>query len=217
MESNNLALSTLIILALVVVAYTSIHYFLGVEFDEREPPVLNSTIPYIGHILGLIRHGQYYLERLGHSKRLPIYTIQMLNKKTYVVNSPDLILAVERASKTITLYPFIAMLSPRLFDADKRCMAIINENLNLENGPWGLCHDISHAMHAKMAPGADLDLMNKTMLSKYLPQLNQVEECGIRVNLFEWIRKTFAKSSTEAIYGPGNPFAKQPDLEADFW
>ena len=48
----------------VVVIYISSVYLFGPEYDAREPPVIPHMIPYIGHILGLIRYGGRYFSIL---------------------------------------------------------------------------------------------------------------------------------------------------------
>lgn len=50
-------------LLLVVVSITSVYLF-SPKYDPREPPVVSSLIPYVGHILGLLRYGQRYFEIL---------------------------------------------------------------------------------------------------------------------------------------------------------
>ena len=144
-----------------------------------------------------------------------------MNKKTYIIKDPDLIVAVERASKTLTFFPFISMMSPRLFDVGERPMSLIKKNIDLKDGRWGLCYETSQGMHAAMAPGRDLDSMNRAMLTKFLPEANALSagacEQGVSVELFKWVRNTFSAASTEAIYGPGNPFARRPELAELFW
>lgn len=55
---------TMFVLIAVVVIYISSVYLFSPEYDAREPPVLPHMIPYIGHILGLIRYGQHYFSIL---------------------------------------------------------------------------------------------------------------------------------------------------------
>ena len=54
------------IVSLLVVAGTFLAFvinrFLTIDFDPREPPVIKPGIPYIGHILGIIRYGTKYFE-----------------------------------------------------------------------------------------------------------------------------------------------------------
>ena len=61
------ASTTVIILLSVVLGYASIVYFFSPKYDAREPQVLSHYIPYVGHILGLIRHGQHYFEILRYA------------------------------------------------------------------------------------------------------------------------------------------------------
>ena len=98
-------------------------------------------------------------------------------------------------------------------------MSLINDNIDLKDGKWGLCYETSQRMHAAMAPGADLDAMCEAMLTKFLPEVDSLSGAreGKTMELFSWIREAFAVSSTEAVYGPGNPFAKIPNLSSHFW
>ena len=56
---------------LVVIVYVSLVYLFSPKYDPREPPVIPSLIPYVGHILGLLRYGQRYFEILRSSSLLP--------------------------------------------------------------------------------------------------------------------------------------------------
>jgi len=49
-------------LAAAVVAF--LYRFSPARLDPREPPALKATIPLIGHIIGLLRHGIDYFARL---------------------------------------------------------------------------------------------------------------------------------------------------------
>lgn len=52
------------VLLLLVIVYLSLVYVFSPKYDPREPPVISSWIPYVGHILGLLRYGQRYFEIL---------------------------------------------------------------------------------------------------------------------------------------------------------
>lgn len=155
------------------------------------------------------------------NSNLAIFTLQTLNTRTYIVTSADLVASVERNEKTISFMPFISAISPRLFDIPSHgpTMDIINQNLNKDDGDWGLVHETSRGMRTAMAPGPNLDHMHRNMLSimeKYFDKLPTGSEQAT-IGLFEWIRPRFTVASTEAIYGPGNPFKRQPELGDDFW
>lgn len=73
-------------------------------------------------------------------------------------------------------------------------------------------------MHTAMAPGPNLDHMNQNMLSIMEGYFNELgARDDLTVELFEWIRPRFTVASTEALYGPGNPFKRKPELGRDFW
>ena len=58
-------------LLLVVIVYVSLVYLFGPKYDPREPPVIASLVPFVGHILGLLRYGQRYFEILRLPNLLP--------------------------------------------------------------------------------------------------------------------------------------------------
>ena len=76
-------------------------------------------------------------------------------------------------------------------------------------------------MHLAMAPGPDLDRMNRATLSQmavYFDEVGAGKDGGeVVVDLFEWIRPRFSIASSDAIYGPGNPLRRQPELQDAFW
>ena len=97
-------------------------------------------------------------------------------------------------------------------------MDLINQNINKDDGDWGIVHETSKGMHAAMVPGANLDNMNRSMLTIMEGYFNELaSEKHSTIDLFEWIRPRFSVASTEAIYGPGNPFKREPELGKDFW
>lgn len=55
------------VLLLLVIVYVSLVSLFSPKYDPREPPVIPSLIPYVGHILGLLRYGQRYFEILRSS------------------------------------------------------------------------------------------------------------------------------------------------------
>lgn len=61
--------------------------------------------------------------------------------------------------------------------------------------------------------------MVRVMLTKFMPLLKDLaeEKEGSALDFFRWMKRALSIASTEAIYRPGNPFNKQPDLEDAFW
>ena len=147
--------------------------------------------------------------------KFPIYTLNMLSGKVYVVTSPALVNAVNRNSKKIAFNPFIAMLGKRITGHDEATSQIVQHNLNGEHGS-GYVIDVHDRIVAALAPGSDLQQTTKAMLSEisiYFEALNTDAE----VDLFDWTRYTVTICSTRALYGTGNPFSRNPKLVGSFW
>ena len=153
----------------------------------------------------------------------PIYTLNTMNSKTYVVTSPELITSVNRNSKTLNFNPFIAQLGSRLTSLDAPTMSIIHDNLVGQSGNHGYVLGLHDAANGSMAPGEGLDHMNRVMLDEALRHLQLLDEGtnegtneGV-VDFFAWTRHLFTLCGTRAVYGPDNPFSKQSELEDAFW
>lgn len=139
----------------------------------------------------------------------------MLNGKIYVVTAPDLITAVNRNAKALAFNPFIAQLAKRITGHSEATSRIVQRNLNGEEGP-GYVTEVHDGMVAALAPGKDLEYMTGGMLQEALRFLNALDTDG-EVDLFGWIRHTVTMCSTRAIYGPENPFNKDPTFVRLFW
>jgi hypothetical protein len=50
----------LVVLALAAICF--LNYYWMPKHDANEPPVVSSSIPYVGHIIGLWQHGSRYYE-----------------------------------------------------------------------------------------------------------------------------------------------------------
>jgi hypothetical protein len=51
----------LVVLASTIIVLIYFHQRLQVEHDPREPPLIRHAVPYIGHLIGIVRHGPGYL------------------------------------------------------------------------------------------------------------------------------------------------------------
>ena len=147
--------------------------------------------------------------------KLPIYTLNMLNGKVYVVTSPELVNAVNRHSKALAFNPFIAELGKRITGHDEVTSQIVQHNLNGEQGS-GYVIEVHDGIVAALAPGKNLENMTGAMLREAATCLEALEKDN-EVDLFAWTRYMMTMCSTRAVYGPENPFNKIPDLVDAFW
>ncbi|MCJ1475773.1 hypothetical protein MMC13_004437 [Lambiella insularis] len=111
----------------------------------------------------------------------------MLNDRTYVVNSPDLVAAVQRAVRSFSFDPIVAAATERMGLVSEAGAAALRYKPEGENGS-----------------GDD---------GRYAAIMGRVDEKAVR--LFEWSRHTIIMASTNAFHGPANPF-KNPEVEAAF-
>lgn len=147
--------------------------------------------------------------------KLPIYTLPVLNGKIYVVTSPQLVNAVNRNSKVLSFNPFIAQLGKRITGHDEATSQTVQHNLTGENGT-GYVIEVHDGTVTALAPGKNLETMTETMLREawiYLDKLKDDHE----IDLFTWTQHMVTLCSTRAIYGPENPFNRDPKLLGSFW
>jgi hypothetical protein len=143
---------------------------------------------------------------------LPVFALNLFIVKVYVVNSASLVAAVQRNHKTISFGPFtIAVAS--------RGAGITGDGLKLhedpENGGAGLGIKVLHAMHPALL-GSGLDMMNIDMIKHLKASIDELEPEQTAIDLHLWCRHAIAVASTEAVYGPLNPY-KDPAIERAFW
>lgn len=204
------------ILALVLVL---LHRFSTVNKDDREPPFLISKIPIIGHLIHLIREGADYYQRLDRRYNIGLYTLPILKGRMYIAATPEWATAIHRAHKTLQFNTLVAQAMRNLFCMDDDAMAIINDNLNGENGNRdGIMLEIHDMMLATLAPGQHLDDLNKSILNNIAPDVNHLARGGpSQIKLWDWLRHHFSIASVSAIWGSRNPFSRDPQIERAFW
>ena len=160
---------------------------------------------------------------ISQKYNLPIYTLQTLFKRTYVVCSPELVIAAQKDTKNLSFAPFVIAFAPRMFNVGKDDMDIISLNNDGRQGDWGLVPETHNGTYAALAPGQELDWMTRTMLDMMSTSLQALHDNigksseGLEVNLYEWLRAEMSVASTEAVYGPENPFKREAGLVEAFW
>ena len=204
--------------------------------EDPEPPIVQSNIPFIGHFIGIIRHRGNYYNRLRYDSacpqqvccdfnifvrdktKLPILTlpISILGLRIYVVNSVNIIQSVQKNVKTLAYQPIEATFSVRLCGASRKAYNILAEDMDLDNGHFG---SIFKAMHPPLAPGPGLNRMNGVMVqrvSEYMELIKPSIGMSSKIKLAEWVRHHVTLATTDAAYGPHNPF-RNPEVENAFW
>ena len=150
---------------------------------------------------------------------LPIYTLAMLGSKVYVVDSPELIVSVQRQPKTLAFPPIEAKFAMTVCASSKEANDILNINVNGDEGDWGYSVSFYKALHPPLAPGPGLDGMNRVMVQNIAASLESLrtgEGKPTKISLVRWLRHEITMATTNSVYGPLNPF-KDPKVEEAFW
>lgn len=206
------------------------------KHHHDEPPLVSQRVPYIGHLASLFLQGMDYFDTTRYAQvstserfadkpaysarcKAPIYTMNLLSKKLYVVTGPELVVAVSRNPKSLGFNPFFFEIGVRLTQPDEKARGIIKDNLNGEHGQWGYVMEVHGLTVAALGPGKDLDLMIRAML---IQSATHLETCHTEfsqgtIKLYAWIRHHLTLCSSKAFYGSCNPFESQPELEQAFW
>ena len=149
---------------------------------------------------------------------LPIYTLPMATGRSYVVASPELVTAVQRNSKTLAFAPFVLKASSRMTRTSEEGNIEVAKNVMGEEGEHSLYRDTHKGMYMALAPGKDLDALNEDMIKGVSRLMNELDgPDGKEIDLFAWSQHIIGQASTDAVYGPKNPYTQSPGFEQDFW
>lgn len=135
----------------------------------------------------------------------------MLASKIYVVASPSLMYAVQRANKLINFDPLFTSVAKRLAGIQGNALNMLRE---VESGGHGLGSKIMHAMIPTLT-GKSLDKMNQHMIRSLRPFIDELSEADT-VDLYRWCQHAITIASTDAKYGHLNPYKKRVTEDA-FW
>ncbi|KAM0312147.1 hypothetical protein ACHAO8_006599 [Botrytis cinerea] len=210
--------SLIIVTVLGILTYLLLNFLCSVS-DPLEPPIVTTRIPYIGHILGLGRRKFNYYVDLSQKTRLPILTIRVPGAKMYIVNTPELIQAVQKLHKKLAFPPISAAFANQLCGVSKKARDVLAVNVNGDEGDWGLNMEATHVMKKAMAPGPGLDGMNRVMVRNVAESLDGLigeEKESVKIELHAWLRSLITMATTESVYGPRNPY-RAVKVQDSFW
>ncbi|KAK7731948.1 hypothetical protein SLS63_005246 [Diaporthe eres] len=87
---------------------------------------------------------------------------------------------------------------------------IMNNNLVTDDG---FLVGFNKAIHSTISAGSDLDRLNREAIGSFSMSMDGLTAGGARyVPLFSWVRSEVLLGTTDAVYGPSNPF-RVPDIE----
>ncbi|CAJ2507702.1 Uu.00g088880.m01.CDS01 [Anthostomella pinea] len=200
-----------LVLGSVGAAYVFVSALLYFTQDSKEPPAIETALPFISPLLGLVFGMQQYYVKLRDKYGLAIYTLRMPGQRIYVVNSLSLIPAVQRQIKTIAFAPIEAQAVATVMGIGPAGNAIIGSDKMFEADSY--LSTFVPSTHPALSPGPGLDALSGAAIryaSGSLAKLGGGKPMA--VELFFWVRQELFMATTESIYGPKNPF-RDPALE----
>lgn len=141
----------------------------------------------------------------------PIFALDMLVNKFYIVSSPELMQAVQRNNKAISFEPLLDFSISNIAGAqDQKILHL------MQSGSGGLGHasKIVHALPSTLT-GKSLDAMNLRMVKLMRPFIDEMGKMST-FDLYGWCQETIMDASTDATYGPLNPYADK-EVASAFW
>ncbi|PWI73996.1 hypothetical protein PCL_09272 [Purpureocillium lilacinum] len=188
------------------------------SYDPREPPLLRPKLPFLGHIINIVRfQGEFHSILRKANPSMSLATLPMLSGKAYAIFDPNLIHVVLR-SKSATFEPYIFSLVQTTFDLSDEAFTKVIEDEKL-------LPDLTDAFHLgfQVKP---LRKMTRRFLATISSKLNTIGsdsqtthvfnagreralQGGLEVeNLYLWCRDLMTVSTTKALYGNSDPFSK---------
>ncbi|KAJ4413543.1 hypothetical protein N0V82_008481 [Gnomoniopsis sp. IMI 355080] len=130
----------------------------------------------------------------------------------YIINSPKLIPAVQKLWKTVSFAAIEAQTAASIFLCSKEANEIIGRGLMDADSYTGT---FTAAIHPALKPGANLDDMNRAAIRTIATSLDRLQAGGsIETNLFDLVRDEIILATSDAVYGPHNPFRDPEVLRA---
>ena len=205
--SKTLLGTTLIALAILAL----LSHVLTTSHDAREPPSLKPRIPFVGHLLSMIRHRTKFLQitydRAGHPA---LASLPILNGKLYAIWDASLIQSAY-ANRHLAFAPFIVEFLQREVDYSDEVHRIVVET-TLMDDMFAAIRDAMTLRHTN-AMGANA----LTVIADRLHMIRGDAEWQVIPNFYLWTRDLMTVATTHGLYGPEDPLQKYPTLVKDMW
>lgn len=136
----------------------------------------------------------------------------MLVNKVYVVISPDLVSAVRRSHRTMSFDPLIARTAKCVGGIKGPGLELLSEKV-AQGG--GLGYETMVTLRGTLL-GEGLDQLNGTMIGCLRRSMEELRKTGLErsVDLYDWCTLVMTVATTDAVYGPLNPYKRKSVRDA---
>jgi len=136
--------------------------------------------------------------------------------RLYIINSTELIPIAQRQVRVLDFAPVEAMVGKTVMGASSEAKKILDrERDGVKDFSYAIMLD--KAIHPAVSLGPQLDAMNRVSVQKVSEGIEKLAAQNRRtLRLFEWVKKEITYATTEAVYGPKNPFRAEK-IQAAYW
>ncbi|XDG02460.1 hypothetical protein ABKA04_002075 [Annulohypoxylon sp. FPYF3050] len=203
-------------LALAATVIAVIYFFLRalvyLKHDSREPKPIVGAIPYLSPLFGMVVEQDKFYRRIREETHLPIYTLNIPGVPVYIVNSLEVLQRVDRHIDTLPFAPVKAQTCKKVCSVSQAGISKIYGNNLLAHD--GYLHSHQRASAQAGAPGASLNALSRSASKAFAATFDRVEVRGrTTVDLYEFVHNATFDATTNAMYGPHNPFRTEKNLD----
>ncbi|KAF3003989.1 hypothetical protein E8E14_007603 [Neopestalotiopsis sp. 37M] len=199
-----MGLSFTVVVAAVAATYAFLFALLRLTQNAKEPPSLSDAIPFVTPIVNMTSKGSNFHRLMRDKYNVPMYTLRMPGSRLYVVNSPSLLGPIQNQVRKLSFTALEAAIAANIFGINKETNAIMGRDLTNEHG---YLMNFPKYVHSALSAGAGLDAMNRRAIEVISQSLDSWAARGsTNIKMFAWVRHELLLASTDAVYGPGNPF-----------
>jgi hypothetical protein len=157
------------------------------------------------------------IQKCSGETDFPVFTLKVLNWRTYIIRSPDLVEAVLRNPRSFT-FPLGVLFSKRSLAGTERVLDVL-EFVPTAKSESSCTQDVHAALYGPMGQDEVKAGMNARLLGNLAEYLNKLggEGEGDKIELFGWVKDVITKATAGALYGPSNPIATDSSLVDSLW
>ncbi|KAI1408107.1 cytochrome P450 [Hypoxylon sp. FL1857] len=196
-------------------SYAFIWALLRFTQDSREPPILENAIPFLSPIVSMAKRGSKFHSYLRDKYKLPIYTLRLPGSRLYIINDTSLIPVVQRQVRTLSISPVMVRIFSHFMGVSKQALDVMGRDPIEDHG---FVHQITLETGKGLSPGPNLDELNTRAVQILNSSLGLLcaQQAPTNVKLLEWASHEIMMATTNAVYGPRNPF-KDPAVRAAYY
>lgn len=143
--------------------------------------------------------------------------MSMFGGNVHIIGSPDLVYSLQRQPRSLSFYFFEGTFTAKFGGMTKKNEDAILRGIEPDSKDDSPVLDGLKYTKFAVSPQGGMPDMVRIATTTILSQLNQLQkERRVKVDLWDWIRHEVSVATTDAVYGPANPY-RDPKFEAAFW